>query len=237
MRTTSQSTRGLQAAALLGTTLAISSLAGADVITARFDEITPGRSISYSLDSGGSFHGTRAGSFLWSRLGGDYAGPGADGQFTSYCIEISQHISYGSTYNFETRAADLSPVPGAGMGAARADLLSEFFGRYYNPQFTTNDDAAAFQVAVWEITHDNGLNLSSGVFRINDQGSLNLTAQSWLDSLDGSGPRLSLLAMTSLTAQDQLFVIPNASTAALLFMGGVFGCSSRRRRRAQGAKD
>ncbi len=232
MRTKSQSTRGLQAAAVLGTTLAISSFASADVITARFDEITPGRSIEYSLDSGGSFHGTRAGSFLWTRLGGDYAGPGADGAFTTYCIEINQHISYGSTYDYETRAADLSPIPGSGMGAARADRLAEFFGRYYSPQFTTNNDAAAFQVAVWEITHDDGLNLTDGVFQIDDEGSLSLMTQSWLDSLDGTGPRLDLLAMTSSTAQDQLFVIPNASTAALLFMGGVFGCSGRRRRSA-----
>lgn len=230
MRTKNQSARGLQAVAILGTTMALTSLSGADVITARFDEVAPGRGVSYSINSGGSFNGTQAGSFDWTRIGGDYAGPGASGSFTTYCIELSQHISFGSTYDYTTRAADLSPVPGSGMGADRAALLSELFGRYYVPQFSSNDEAGAFQVAIWEITHDDGLNLSAGLFQIEDQGSLSLTAQSWLDALDGSGPRLQLLAMTSEIAQDQIFVVPGASSAALMLVGGLFGCSSRRRR-------
>jgi len=233
MRQKNQSTRGFQAVAILGTTMALSSLAGADVITARFDEVAPGRGVSFSIDSGGSFSGTQAGSFRWTRLGGDYAGSGASGSFTTYCIELSQHISYGSTYDYTTRAADLSPVPGSGMGADRAALLSELFGRFYVPQFTSNDEAAAFQVAIWEITHDDGLSLNAGLFQIEDEGSLSLTAQSWLDALDGSGPRLQLLAMTSEIAQDQIFVVPAASSAGLMLVASVFGCSSRRRRSIQ----
>lgn len=233
MRTTSQTTRNIQSLAILGSTMALTGVAGADIITARFDAVSPGTGITYSIDSGSSFHGTTAGSFDWTRLGGDYDGPGADNSFTTYCIEIAQHISYGHTYDYTTRPADLSPIPGSGMGQARADLLSELFGRYYVPQFTTSNDAGAFQVAVWEVTHDDGLNLGDGIFRLSSGGSLGATAQGWLDTLDGTGPRLELLAMTNAGAQDQIFVVPTASSAGLLFVAGLFGCSNRRRRRTQ----
>ncbi len=212
------------------------SLCSADVIQGRFNDVSPRRTVSISSDAGQSYMNTYAGSFEWSRTGGDYAGAGAFGSFTTYCIELSQHISFGRTYDYTVRDPEASPVPGGGMGAGRAALLSELFGRFYSPQFLTNDAAAAFQVAVWELSHDDGLNLAAGSIRVVDNGAWYGTAQEWLDALDGGGPRMDLLAMTHSTAQDQIFAVPNASTAALLLTGGIFGAAGRRRRDPHSSK-
>lgn len=221
--------------AAVGALLTVGNSASADIITARFDEVSPRRTVSISGNAGASFMNTSAGSFNWTRTGGDYDGAGADGAFVTYCIELAQHISYGSSYSYETRPADLSPIPGGGMGSTRANLLAELFGRYYNADFVANDEAAAFQVAVWELSHDDGANLLSGTIRVVNNGAWFATAQGWLDSLDGTGPRLNLLAMTHATAQDQIFVVPNGSTAALMGLAAAFGYSGRRRRPGYGA--
>lgn len=201
----------------------------ADIIQARFDSVSPGRTVSFSTDSGMHYHNTLAGAFNWTRTGGDYDGAGAEGNVESFCVELSQYINYGSTYNFTTAEPEDAPTPGAGMGEERADLLSELFGRHYDAEFTA-DEAAAFQVAVWEVTHDTGLDLAAGATRFIDGGAFFDLAQDWLDTLDGSGPRTALLVMSHVGAQDHVFAIPNPASAALFGLAGVCGMAGRRRR-------
>lgn len=212
--------------AAIGCMTAVSS---GDIIQARFDSVSPSQSVKYSTNGGDNYSTTTAGSFNWTRMGGDYAGPGADGSFLSYCIELSQHISYGQTYSYETRALEASPQPGAGMGIARANLLRELWGRFHDG-VTSNSTAAAFQLAVWEISHDDGLSLSSGSTTFQNLGSYFGVAQDWLDSLDGTGPMADLLVMSHSSKQDQVFEIPNPASAAMLMMAGVCGAATRRRR-------
>lgn len=210
------------------------TLCHADVITARLDEVAPKRTVSLSRNSGASFEGVGAGTSQFTRLGGNYAGPGADGEFEAYCIQLTQSITWGETYDFETRAPELSPLPGQGMGAARADLLAELYGRFYLPGTTSRDEAAAFQLAVWEIVHDDGTDLTSGLIQVEDTGIWFAMAQSWLASLDGQGPRSQLLAMTHLDKQDHIILIPSAPALGLLAMSGLFAGATRRRRAALG---
>jgi len=209
--------------------VATASTAHGDMIQARFDSVSPGQGITYSKDGGTNYHGTTAGTFNWTRTGGDYAGGGAEGSYGTYCIELSQYISYGSTYDFVVRDPEDSPQPGSGMGEVRANYLAELFGTYYSDQFNTTQ-ATAFQTAVWEITHDDGLDLNNGDFRVTNAGSYFDQAQTWLAGLTGQGATASLIVMSNDGAQDHVLMIP--APATLASFGGLigwFGVSRRRR--------
>jgi hypothetical protein len=118
-----------------------------------------------------------------------------------FCIDMLQSPSYGSaTYN-------VVPLPmptfiGASITAAKADLLEELWGRYYSPTMT-GQQAAQFQLAVWEIVFE-----TSGVYDIST-GSLRSNDYNWgtnmmLHSLDGTGPTANLVALTNLQYQDMI---------------------------------
>jgi hypothetical protein len=229
MRSTTRPTASICALTLLAAAVP-AAVCSADIITARLDEVAPKRTVSLSKNSGVSFEDVGAGTSQFTRLGGDYSGPGADGEFEAYCIQLTQSITWGETYDFETREPELSPVPGSGMGTARADLLAELYGRFFAPGTTSRDDAAAFQLAVWEIVHDDGADLTTGLIQVEDTGVWFGLAQTWLSALDGTGPHADLLAMTHPDKQDHIILIPNAPAAGLMLVAGLFGGASRKRR-------
>lgn len=211
-------------AAIFGLALAgAATAANAGTVTATFHTVDPYRIIDFSQDSGHSYESTWAGKFLWTRSGGTEVGnPGHD--FTTFCIEMNQEINFGGTYTYDVVSLDKGGThfagPGVGMGAARADLISELWGRHYS-EIVGNDTAAAFQIAVWEIVEDsNNRNLRAGQFRIRDAGTRSAPAyvslaQQWLDSLNGHGPKAVLEAISSREHQDQVFYKGAASAVPL----------------------
>lgn len=216
----------LTLAALIGSTAPTSH---ADIIKARFDTVSPGRTIEFSTDQGHSYQSTVAGNFMWTRLGGDYDGGGAEGQYITYCVDLSQHVSYGQTYSFDVIDPLAAPLPTSGMGSERAGRLSELFGRYWANDFDS-DQAAGFQLAVWEIVNDDDLDLEDGDFRVRHAGKAQDWATDWLGSIDGTGPSTALAVMGSSTYQDQVFMIPTPASG-LLAGAGVWLLAGRARRR------
>jgi len=201
----------------------------ADVIEATFDSVEPGMTINYTLDGGGNFSESRAGTFNWTRTGGDYAGGGAVGNFTTYCIELTQQVGYGNNYSYIVADPADAPVPGAGMGQAKADLLAELFGTFHRDDFT-QQEAVGFQTAVWEIVNDDGVDLAAGDFQVTDSGVDYFDiAQGWLNALDGTGSMATLVAMTSRDVQDHIFMVPAPASMSLALLG-LFAVSRRRRR-------
>ncbi len=210
-------------AALAGTT------AQADIIYSTFESVSPGQNISYSVDGGSNFADSKAGTFNWTRSSGDYHNGGAAGHYITYCIELSQRVAYGDRYTYEAMAVEDAAKPGAGMGQAKADLLSELFGRFHRHDFD-QQEATGFQAAVWEIVHDSGSDLATGDFQVvDDDSDFYDIANTWLGALDGTGPMADLAAMTSDTVQDQIFIVP-APTSMSLAVLGVFAATRRRRK-------
>jgi hypothetical protein len=137
------------------------------------------------------------------------------GPIATFCSEIEESIS-AESYSFDLedlsglaagRAGDTSTassnIPSGGIGDLRAAQLAYLFDQYYISDeigaWTMTDaepNLHAFQLAVWEISHDDGLDLTSGeVFLGTQTGGSNPTrranavtlATTWLDNVDAAG--------------------------------------------------
>ncbi len=213
--------------------VAVAGAAQAGVICATFNGVGPGSNGQYSFNGGADWNNTgAAGHFNWTRTGGDYAG--AQGNFMSFCTELTEQIANGSNYCYTVTALESAPSSGGGMGSAKADLIRELFGRYYTPAFGAvlpATQATALQLAIWEIVYEDdsfSLGLGSGLVRLtNDNGAAVTLANTYLASLDGTGPlNTTIVVMSGAGIQDQ--IIPAPGSFALLGLGGLV--ATRRRR-------
>ncbi|HMN40799.1 MAG TPA: hypothetical protein PKE29_08115 [Phycisphaerales bacterium] len=212
--------------------IAIAALAGTQAqasFTVTFNGVSPSKTLSVSQNSGSSYSNLTSGKFNFT--GAANAPTNLQGDFSAFCIQLSQSISSGNSYSdFDTTALASAPVPGTSMGAAKAALVSELWGRN-RAGLSTSTQYAAFQLAIWEIVHDSGLSLTGGTFRASSS-STRTQAQTWLNQLDGTGPMASLYALTSPTRQD--FVVPMPPIPAPGAAGLGFAAltlAARRRRR------
>jgi hypothetical protein len=222
-------------APVLGLVFAVTlnSVASADTITAKLTGLPQFRSAQISADGGATWKGSVAGALQWERVGGTKPGDPI-GNFTSFCIELTQNLSIGQTYTFDAVLLGAAPLPGGpgvgntGMGSAKANLLRELWGRYFG-NVNNADTSAAFQVATWEIVYDLGVSLGAGDFQAKGGGNnpsptYLQTAQNWLNSLDGTGPKAKLGGMSSLRIQDQVYPtipLPNAVWGGMLLLSGL----------------
>ncbi len=202
--------------------------AQAATVTAKLNSVT-GQSFKYKL--GASDLTTTAGIFDWTRTGGDASNP--TGDFKSFCVELDQTLSLGNTFTYEIIATSEGPKPGLALGAGpmgqtKADMLAKLWAAHFDQALLSNANAAAFQVAVWEIVYDGNLDLFDGGFqaRYTNLGSAPVfvqTAQSWLDGLGNLTEMAALRVMSNGSRQDQLVMVPlpAAAWAGLSLIGAV----------------
>ncbi len=165
-----------------------------------------------------------------------------DGPIAGFCIELSEwSSSHMGTYNvvFPEQAQNPTTFLGEAIGSVKADYISELWGRFYDPawaqgdSFTTsqNRDAGAFGAAIWEIIYEDlpssssgwdvGADGTAGQLGFKAVGVDSCTANTWLRSLDGQGPRADLRAFTYDGRQDFVVQVPEPATIFLLGMGSV----------------
>ncbi len=211
--------------------VAVAALAGTQaqaVFSVTYNGVSPSASVSISQNSGGSYSNITAGKV--NLTGAANAPANLQGQFASFCIQLNQGISNGSTYNdFSTIALASAPVPGTAMGSSKALLISELWGRFYSG-LSTSTKYAAFQVAIWEIVNDTGLSLTGGTFRA-ASSTVRTQAQTYLSALNGTGPLASLYAVSSPTAQDFVAPAPAIPAPGAVGLGAVAMTLVARRRR------
>ena len=218
------------------TVAALAGSAFADTVNAKFTGVSPGQTVTMRLD-GHSFN-TSAGAFNFLRKASDPGTlPGFAPTFQGFCIDLTEYVQVGHTYEWHTVSLGNAPTSDAGpMGAANAARLGRLFANQYNGLATAANQSqayAAFQLAVWEIVFDGDLNLSNGSLKCTSapSGTISL-AQSWLNTL-GTGQGWSLIAIDDQPGCDdghQGYVLtPTPGAAALLGMGGLMGARRRRR--------
>lgn len=203
--------------------------------------------------------GTTPTQFAVQRTGGTYPGElygNKPNRFAAFCLEPLQQVAFTEkTYTLQgltSASTDLAP----GMGTQRAGMIQELFGRFY-PDFRnaiSQEQAAALQIATWEILREkvdsnctiqnlnySDLDLSDGdiFFSFGPNGVIDL-AQSYLDALNGSGPKAKSLAaltlgeVTGQPSQDLLVqIVPEPTTVGLFAMGVIGLALSRRKRTAR----
>ena len=163
----------------------------------------------------------------WSGMSGAAAAAGVPASFKSFCIDGLQFVAAGRATTFPTFSPALATAPLGGapaIGFSRASLLESFW-RQYGPAtatgFADKTDAAAFQLAVWEIINDATAtgtrltaDLTSGQFSVGAAGRTlpaYQRAQQWLAGFDATAPARSsvvLYTLQSPTAQDQIVAVP-----------------------------
>ncbi len=170
-----------------------------------------------------------------------FAGDGVPNHFYAFCLEPLQYIANGATYSVVSVAS--APTNTGGMGAAKADLIAELFGRYA-PNLAapmTTLVAGALQIAIWEIERETASTLSVSTGNIyfynpdSPDGMIEL-AQTYLSSLNGLGPRaqgLYALINGNLTSgtQDLLvqLVVPEPVSLGVFASGLIVLAAARRR--------
>ena len=197
-----------------------------------------------------TFYNVRATEHEWINLG---EGPS---MYYTHCVEIYQSVVADEQYLFEGTAIENVPQgngwPGE-MGATRALLVQDLYANYVDPLtgkveadpgagFDINDYAAAFQIMLWELTHENfaeGASASEMATQISfETGAIQSEADDSVDTIldemfetlnDGLFELANLEGWTNPDAQDQSrLVIPGAGT---LFGLGLLTPLTRRRRR------
>jgi hypothetical protein len=117
-----------------------------------------------------------AGLFQWTvsgagDVGGTSVGPTGT-QISTFCIQVGQSFSSGSTYSFNVVSINGSnPVGGVDAGyidsvaAGQMQLLTDRYGKYLSlsgtqsingSTYSAGEVAAAFQLSLWEIEYDGG---------------------------------------------------------------------------------
>ena len=140
--------------------------------------------------------------------------------FASYCVDVYQHIAFGTLYPEYTG-------PGTSHVFSNARAYADL-GRLYGVAgvVDTSVEEAAFQIAVWEIAYETTpgpYSLASGAAKFSggtasSSGALTL-ASSWLAGL-GGGTGRTISVLDSAAHQDVIYApVPEPSSLALLLAG------------------
>lgn len=183
------------------------------------------------------------GRFQLQRTGGDFSDGLAGGStFFAFCIEPRQFVSLGGDYTYDVVPLENGTTNINGMGTAKADQLRELFGRYL-PDFSaplTRLQGGALQIAVWEIVREDSgvLDVYNGDIYFypgtsEDPAGVVALAQTYIQSLDGSGPKVgNLIALNNVGAQDLVAqAVPEPESMLLLGGGALLLALGRARRK------
>jgi len=154
--------------------------------------------------------------------------------FVTYCVDLYQHISFGTLYSDYT-------APGSTHVFANNRAYADLGRLYANAGVVdTSIEEAAFQIAVWEIAYETtpgAYALGSGAASFSGGsaagGALGLAA-TWLSGLGNDAGR-SISVIESTDHQDVIFApVPEPSSYMLMLAGllATFEISRRKRNHA-----
>lgn len=179
--------------------------------------------------------------------------------YQTYCVQLFEGLTVGNTICFEevdpSAVPDAPPAPGP-MGAIKATLVQDLYWRFY--EFAKDDSVdaatadirnAAFQLALYEVTHESfdaesaeqaiaQIGLGQGAFQAGERsttlgsGEAVDLAADMLAALGADGFHFfgsGLKGLTNPDSQDQLIVVPIPAAIGLA-AAGLAGIGLVRRR-------
>lgn len=212
--------------------LALSAIGAAQADTVKFTGFLGGRNAEVDLNA------PRDGNFL----AGEFSILWNDKSFSSICIDVKHDIGWNTKYSdYTSKTADAF-----GFTPTQISLFNKLYTAHYAESHTSNTNAAAFQLAAWEITYDgNGaLDLGKNNFQLGPWNnatfkSARSTAASWLSGLGNEKEgQWKFTVLDSKNYQDQLIAmpVPEPAEIAMLLAGlGLIGGISRRKAQAAAA--
>lgn len=187
-----------------------------------------------------------ASGLIWT--GGAGLGASLSDRFIAWCFDLVHPVSLGATYAYEVVDAPYSNS----YLLEDADIrVSNLFNAIYDDLQTSNSvQAAAFQLAVWEVANDDDFDLSTGVFQGRGRGSasddITSTAQQFLSAgADYAGPmnwRTTFLEtreasgtqnLVTAVRQQNVSPVPLPAPALLLVVGLAALAGLKRRQRLE----
>jgi len=195
-----------------------------------------------------------AGVYMLEKTGGTGEGNfWPNGQIGTFCVEWSEMAS-SSTLTYNVIMPENGPLPttflGSTMGVTKAKYIEELWGKYFKSAWVGScafsdyydHGAAAFAAAIWEIVHEDlpVSPLSWDVTLDGTAGSRGFraeyldayvanTANTWLHSLNGTGPTADLRIFSYKGQQDFIVEVPEPATIALFGLGGMFALLRKKR--------
>ncbi|MBL9120095.1 MAG: VPLPA-CTERM sorting domain-containing protein [Phycisphaerae bacterium] len=209
---------------------------------------------SWNAGAASSFNAIHVGEHLFHIGGLNYS---------TFCVQLYEGLNVGSTVCFDevdvASVPDAPPEPGP-MGAIKATLIQDLYWRFHDfatdesvDSATANLRNAAFQLAIYELSHENfdagsagdalaQIDLDQGAFqaagRSQTAGSAEAVqlAADMLAALGGDGFHFfgsGLKGLTNPDYQDQLIVVPLPAVAGMALAGlGIVGMARRRMKKA-----
>ena len=246
-------TIGLLAAASIGTS-ASAGIEPGDTLTVSRLGTSPSHAIRYSYDSSRNWDDIASGQDYFGIAGVNNFQRDSGGFIKTFCVEMNEGFVDDPIVYTVTELGDVPEDVNPGpMNSVRQTLMQDLYARHYDdatgyvPGDSWSDAqniAAAFQLVVWEISHEN-FSTESDTSTANAEMSIVLGAMAFTDTFNadvlliadsminslGDGGYMAysqLLGLTSTDNQDMLIVVPSPAIAGLAGLG-LAGMRRRRR--------
>lgn len=152
------------------------------------------------------------------------------GNFAAFCVELTEYLRLPNDYVMTQSLF-------AGETLERMETL--YSTSIQNVDDGIGDDsvdAAAFQVALWDIVYDDGASVTDGAnasFRISGNAAVATRANEFLSSLDGASNTVSGLTFIQADGSQDLVLMATMPVpgASLMLFGGLAGFAALRRTR------
>ena len=183
-----------------------------------------------------------ASGLVWT--GGAGLVEGFQDSFVAWCFDLIHPVSLGATYEY--KVVDAPYANSYLLSGADARVSSLFNANYDDLDVNDSVQAAAFQLAVWEVANDDDFDLEGGVFQAagfgDEAAEITSAAQNFLTdgkSYDGSSNWQAVFLETLEENQTQNLVTASRTpdvapvpipASGLLLVAGLAGLAGLRRR-------
>ena len=162
------------------------------------------------------------------------------GNFVAWCLDLGHSISQGGPYSYDTTTTPFTNTFDLFAAGAMARVQSVFDASYASVITSNTDQAAGFQLALWEVLYDSNWTLATGAFQATANAGILGYANTYLTAglAGGNAGAYDLTYLQSNATNPQLQNLVTASPSAvplpaggLLLLAALGGLGLARRRK------